>query len=89
MEELAAHPPPGARLVARPSQNVFSVVQRKVVNPNDFFDLAAIETRLAAFEERYNNAAEPFDWTFDRHDLDKLLERIAAHEHPDPLARSA
>ncbi|MDQ6617320.1 MAG: IS630 family transposase [Actinomycetota bacterium] len=30
----------------------FSVVQRKVVNPNDFFDLAAIPARLAAFEKR-------------------------------------
>lgn len=39
-------------------------------------------------EKRYNKAAEPFDWRFDRHDLNKLLERIAAHEHPDPLPPS-
>jgi hypothetical protein len=33
---------------------VFSVVQRKVVSPNDFTDPDQIEQRLAAFERRYN-----------------------------------
>jgi hypothetical protein len=67
----------------------FSVVQRKVVTPNDFFDLAEIEDRLAAFEQRYNAAAEPFDWTFTRDDLNDLLLRIAAHEPDAPLPLAA
>jgi hypothetical protein len=69
----------------------FSVVQRKVVSSNDFFDLAEIEGRLAAFEQRYNAVAEPFGWTFTRDDLNKLLLRIAAYERdaPLPLAASA
>ena len=67
----------------------FSVVQRKVVSPNDFFDLAEVEQRLAAFEQRYNAAAEPFDWTFTREDLNKLLIRIAAHEPGAPLPLAA
>jgi hypothetical protein len=58
----------------------FSVVQRKVVAPNDFFDLDEIRTRLAAFEIRYNAIAQPFNWRFTRHDLDELLERLATHE---------
>ena len=58
----------------------FSVVQRKVVNPNDFFDTAAIAARLAAFEDRYNAVSDPFDWTFTRHDLQDFLKRIAEHE---------
>jgi hypothetical protein len=58
----------------------FSIVQRKVVNPNDFSELAQITERLAAFEPRYNHVAEPFKWTFDRDDLDKLLARIEAHD---------
>jgi hypothetical protein len=58
----------------------FSIVQRKVVNPNDFTDLGQITERLAAFENRYNAIGEPFDWTFGRDDLDKLLARIEAHE---------
>lgn len=57
----------------------FSIVQRKVVNPNDFTDLDEIRERLAAFEDRYNTVAEPFDWTFGRADLDKLVARIDAH----------
>ena len=63
----------------------FSVVQRKVVSPNDFFNLAEIQARLEAFECRYNALAQPFDWKFTRNDLDKLLVRIAAHEAAAPL----
>ena len=58
----------------------FSVVQRKVVNPNDFTTLDQIEQRLAAFEARYNEQAVPFDWKFGRDDLDKLIARIDLHE---------
>jgi len=60
----------------------FSVVQRKVVAPNDFFDLDQIRARLAAFEIRYNAVAIPFNWKFTRRDLEDLLRRIEAHENP-------
>jgi DDE superfamily endonuclease len=58
----------------------FSIVQRKVVNPNDFADVAQIAERLAAFEARYNAAARPFDWSFGRDDLAKLLARLDRHQ---------
>jgi DDE superfamily endonuclease len=58
----------------------FSIVQRKVVNPNDFFDTDQIIQRLAAFEDRYNALATPFDWRFGRDDLDKLLARPERHQ---------
>jgi transposase len=58
----------------------FSVVQRKVVSPNDFTDLDQIRTRLAAFEARYNDVAQPFNWRFTRTNLNALLDRLAAHE---------
>ena len=58
----------------------FSVVQRKVVNPNDFTTLDQIEQRLAKFEVRYNERAVPFDWKFGRDDLDKLIARIDLRE---------
>lgn len=67
----------------------FSIVQRKVVNPNDFTELDEISSRLAAFEDRYNAVAEPYDWTFDRYDLNKLLERIAEHDPQTPLPLAA
>jgi len=64
----------------------FSVVQRKVVSPNDFTDLAEVEARLLAFQRRYQQTAVPFDWHFTRSDLDRLLHRLAEHEQ---LARTA
>ena len=66
----------------------FSVVQRKVLTPNDFTDLDQIRDRLAAFETRYNAVAKPFNWRFTRTDLDDLLDRIDAHQaqRPERLA---
>jgi transposase len=58
----------------------FSIVQRKVVKPNDFFDTDHIAGRLTAFEDRYNTMSEPFDWRFGRGDLDKLLARLEHHQ---------
>ena len=58
----------------------FSIVQRKVVAPNDFTDLDQIRARLAEFEIRYNAVASPFNWRFTRTHLHALLDRLAAHE---------
>ena len=58
----------------------FSIVQRKVVSPNDFTDLDQIRDRLTAFQTRYNAVAKPFNWRFTRADLNALLDRIAAHD---------
>jgi len=58
----------------------FSVVQRKVVSPNDFADLAEVEARLLAFQRRYQHTAVPYDWHFTRSDLDRLLHRLEEHE---------
>jgi len=81
---------PTARLIHTPvhaswlnqCEIYFSVVQRKVVSPNDFTDTDQIRARLAAFENRYNPIARPFGWTFTRGDLRDLLQRIDRHEHP-------
>lgn len=59
---------------------LFSVVQRKVVAPNDFADLAAVEDRLLAFQDHYEQIATPFEWKFTKNDLNALLKRIAAHD---------
>jgi transposase len=61
----------------------FSVLQRKVVSPNDFTDLTEVEHRLVEFEKRYNATATPFDWKFTRTDLHNLLDRINQHEQQD------
>ncbi len=56
----------------------FSVVQRKLLTPDDFTDLDNLAGKISAFEHRYNNAARPFDWRFGRADLNRLIERIPA-----------
>lgn len=53
----------------------FSVVQPKVVAPNDFADLAEVETRLLAFQDHYEQIATPFEWKFTTADLHALLDR--------------
>jgi len=58
----------------------FSIVQRKALTPNDFASLAELEERLLAFGRHYRELAEPFDWGFTRHDLERVLARIAAHQ---------
>jgi hypothetical protein len=56
----------------------FSIVQRKVLTPNDFPSLADLEQRLLAFQCHYQRSASPFKWTFTRRDLHALLAKIAA-----------
>jgi hypothetical protein len=34
--------------------------------------------KITAFEKRYNHPARPFDWRFDRTDLNQLMQRIEA-----------
>src|SRR4029450_9262190 len=56
----------------------FSVVQRKLLTPDDFADTDDVANKITAFENRYYQAARPFDWRFGRDDLNHLLEHIAA-----------
>jgi hypothetical protein len=62
-----------------------------VLTPNDLTDLDTLTERVLAFQDRYNATATPFDWRFTRTDLDRLLDRIAAHEAtaPAPSTRLA
>ena len=53
-----------------------SIVDRKVLTPNDFHDLDQVEHRLLDFERRYEHAAKPFEWKFTRRDLANLLRRL-------------
>lgn len=54
----------------------FSVVQRKVLTPNDFDSLAEVEDRLSRFEEYYEEIAAPFEWKFTRRDLARLIAKL-------------
>jgi DDE superfamily endonuclease len=65
----------------------FSIVQRKVLTPNDFPSLAAVEERLLAFQTHYEAIAQPFEWKFTRRNLAALLNKISSSA--DPLLRIA
>jgi hypothetical protein len=56
----------------------FSIIQRKVLTPNDFADLAAIALRLALYEQLCNQDPTPFQWKFDRAQLTALLAKLEA-----------
>ena len=58
----------------------FSIVQCKVVTPNDFTALRELEDRLLAFQRQYGQTAKPFQWTFTRADLAALLAKLKAKE---------
>jgi len=66
----------------------FSIVQRKALTPNDLGSLEELAERLTAFGRRYREIARPFEWTFTRSDLERVLERIdAAAREERGLAR--
>jgi transposase len=58
----------------------FSIIQKKVVSPNDFTDTAELARTLLAFIDRYNTTARPFNWKFTAADLTELLARTQAHQ---------
>jgi hypothetical protein len=57
----------------------FSIVQRKVLTPNDFASLAEVEQRLRLYEELSNRQPHPFEWKFTRAKLAEFLKRLEAH----------
>ena len=58
----------------------FSIIQRKVLTPNDFADLEALRLRLALYEDLSNRSPQPFAWKFDRVKLVALMAKMEAHE---------
>ena len=68
------------------SRYYFSIIQRKVLTPNDFPDMAAFATRLQAFETRWNAQVKPFAWRFTRADLQR---RLREQGDPPPALTAA
>jgi len=63
----------------------FSVVQRKVLTPNDFEDLLGLESQLLSFQSYYEKVAEPFEWKFTRDDLRRLLVKLSPVDVPQKM----
>jgi hypothetical protein len=64
----------------------FSIIQRKVLTPNDFNSLEMLAERLHRFERHYEAVAKPFEWKFTRDDLNKLVHRLKIPSQPATLA---
>ena len=87
---------PNARLIHLPVhaswlnqiEIYFSIVQRKALTPNDFATLPELARHLLDFAQHYRNIARPFEWTFTRAKLDRVIDKITQHEQR-PLALAA
>lgn len=64
----------------------FSEIQRTVLTPKDFADLAEVESRLLAFERRYEETAKRLATTF-RSDVPSRADSYRGS--PSPTRRSA
>ena len=56
----------------------FSILQRKLLTPNDFVDLETLEYRLLAFQDHYEKIAKPFKWKFTKKDLKRILLKLSS-----------
>ena len=52
-----------------PVEVYFSLIQRKVLTPNDYPDLESLRVRLRLYEELTNRTPCPFEWNFTRKKL--------------------
>ncbi len=64
----------------------FSILQRKVLTPNDCTSLKELAERIVAFGKRYSALNKPFAWRFTRQDLERrLLEPLLQPELVTPI----
>jgi len=64
----------------------FSVLQRKVLTPNDFDDLEQLEKTILDFQTLYEKATKPFEWKFSREDLRNVLAKFKPIDLPQKMA---
>jgi len=67
----------------------FSLVQRKVLTPNDFASLTEVAQRLRLYEVLCNQRPRPFQWKFTREKLIQFLNRLEARRAAPSQARAA
>lgn len=67
----------------------FSILQRKVLTPNDCTSLQALADRITQFGTRYSALAKPFAWCFTRQDLERRLLEPLLHSEALTHARAA
>ena len=70
-------------------EQYFSILQRKVLTPNDLSSLQHLEKRIIAFGARYSALGKPFAWTFTRQELERRLHDSLLDPAPVPLSLAA
>jgi len=68
-------------------ESYFSILQRKVLTPNDFRSLTTLTSRILQFQEHSQQIAEPFERKCTRDDLARVMAKLSASSLP--LARAA
>jgi len=67
----------------------FSIIQRKVLTPNDCTSLQELEDRIIEFGRRYSALGKPFAWCFTRQDLERRLREPLLQSEAVTLAKAA
>jgi transposase len=67
----------------------FSIIQRKVLKPNDYTSLEELEAAIHAFAGRYSALEKPFAWCFTRQDLERRLREPLLQPGPITLHAAA
>jgi transposase len=67
----------------------FSIIQRKVLTPNDCTSLQELEDRIIDFGTRYSALGKPFAWCFTRQDLEQRLREPQLQSGAATLATAA
>lgn len=54
----------------------FSILQRKLLTPNDFPDLKTLQQRITDFIDRHNDSAQPIKWSYT---VAQMMEKFATN----------
>jgi len=67
----------------------FSILQRKLLTPNDFTNLEELNRQILAFQVYYETIAKPFEWKFTRSDLHRILAKLSEKDQNAAKMKSA
>lgn len=67
----------------------FSIIQRKVLTPNDFESIDSLTNTLINFQLQYEKIARPFKWKFTKEDLHRVLSSITQIEEQNNTLKLA
>ncbi len=76
---IGLHLPTGASWLNQ-IELYFSVLTRKALTGGSFCSVDAVLDRITEFEDLWYGDPEPFEWTYTRDNLTKLLERLPTIE---------